>query len=101
MQIGLPIRIGSRLVAAIAARWPADRAPAPDAPAWLEVVAAVAAPRVDALLHRARTEAEAATLIPELVGISRAIAEVRQAVARAAAAPFSSWWKGKAESAKS
>ncbi len=89
VQIGLPIRIGSRLVAAIAARWPADRVPAPDAPAWLEVVAAVAAPRVDALLHRARTEAEAATLIPELVGISRAIAEVRQAVARAAAAPFS------------
>ena len=89
LQIGLPIRIGSRLVAAIAARWPADRAPSLDAAALLEMVAAVAAPRVDASLHRARTEAEAATLIPELVGISRAIAEVRQAVARAAAAPFS------------
>src|SRR4029079_13127132 len=38
---------------------PADRVPAPDPTAWLEVVAAVAAPRVDALLHRARTEAEA------------------------------------------
>jgi transcriptional regulator with PAS, ATPase and Fis domain len=41
------------------------------------------------VLHRARTEAEAATLIPELVGSSGAIESVRQAVARAASAPFS------------
>jgi transcriptional regulator with GAF, ATPase, and Fis domain len=33
-------------------------------------------------------EAEASTLIPELIGVSAAIAQVRQAVARAAAAPF-------------
>jgi transcriptional regulator with GAF, ATPase, and Fis domain len=52
-------------------------------------VAIVAAPRLDALLHRSRLAARAATLIPELVGGSRAMAEVRQAVSRAAAAPFS------------
>jgi two-component system response regulator AtoC len=77
------------LVAAIVARWPADRLSPPDAIELLQLVAAVMAPRIDALLHRARTEAEAATLIPELVGVSRAIENVRQAVARAASAPFS------------
>jgi DNA-binding NtrC family response regulator len=88
-QLGVPIRMGVRLVAAVVARWPLDRVPPEDARSTLELMAAVIAPRVDALLHRARTEAEAATLIPELVGISRAITDVRQAVARAAAAPFS------------
>src|SRR4051812_3140888 len=87
-QLGLPIRLGSRLVAAIVARWPADRVPPPDAADLLELVAAIAAPRLDTLLHRARTESEAATLIPELIGVSRAIGDVRHAVARAAAAPF-------------
>ena len=87
-QLGVPIRIGPRLIGALVARWPVDRTPVRDASDILELVAAVAAPRVDALLHRARTEAEAATLIPELVGVSRAITAVRQAVARAAAAPF-------------
>jgi DNA-binding NtrC family response regulator len=88
-EIGVPMRLGSRLVGALVARWPIDRLPPADATRLLELVAAVAAPRTDALLHRARTEAEAATLIPELVGVSRAMADVRQAVARAAAAPFS------------
>ncbi len=87
-QAGLPVRLGSRLVAAIVARWPADRVPPPGSADLLELVAAVAAPRLDTLVQRARTEAEAATLIPELVGVSRAIADVRHAVARAAAAPF-------------
>jgi DNA-binding NtrC family response regulator len=88
-ELGVPVRLGSRLVGALVARWPIDRLPPVDAMSLLELVAAVAAPRIDALLYRARTEAEAATLIPELVGVSRAMADVRQAVARAAAAPFS------------
>ena len=33
LQLGLPIRIGCRLVAAVAARWPADRVPPPEAAA--------------------------------------------------------------------
>jgi transcriptional regulator with PAS, ATPase and Fis domain len=89
LQLGLPIRIGCRLVAAVTARWPADRMPPPEATELLQLVAAVSAPRIDTVLHRARTEAEAATLIPELVGSSGAIESVRQAVARAASAPFS------------
>jgi DNA-binding NtrC family response regulator len=89
LQLGVPLRIGSRLIAALVARWPADRLPPGDALDVMELVAAVAAPRVDALLHRARTDAESATLIPELVGVSRVMAAVRQAVARAALAPFS------------
>ena len=87
-QAGVPVRLGTRLVAAIVARWPADRTPPPGSVDLLELLAIVAAPRLDALIHRARTESEAATLIPELVGASRAIGDVRQAVARAAAAPF-------------
>jgi transcriptional regulator with GAF, ATPase, and Fis domain len=88
VQLGLPARIGPRLVAAVVARWPVDRVAPRDAGEVLALASAVAAPRIDAWLHRARVEAEAATLIPELVGVSGAIAQVRQAVARAAAAPF-------------
>jgi transcriptional regulator with PAS, ATPase and Fis domain len=85
----VPIRLGSRLIGALVARWPVDRAVPPDAHDVLDLLAAVAASRVDALLYRARTEAEASTLIPELVGISRVMADVRHAVGRAALAPFS------------
>jgi two-component system, NtrC family, response regulator AtoC len=88
-QVGVPIRLGSRLVGAIVARWPVDRVPPAGAPGALELLAAVAATRADALLHRTRLEAEASTLIPELVGISRVMTDVRQAVARAALSPFS------------
>jgi hypothetical protein len=47
-QLGLPVRIGTRLVAALVARWPADRVPPPDAVELIELVSAVVAPRIDA-----------------------------------------------------
>ena len=66
----------------------------------LHLAAAVAAPRVFCLLSAAREQAGSAGVIPDLVGISRAIAEVRQAVARAAASPFAVLIEGESGSGK-
>ena len=87
-EIAVPVRLGSRLIGALCARWPADRSPG-DALPLLNLACAVAAPRVESLSHSGREAAQAATAIPELVGVSAAIGDVRRAVLRAAAAPFS------------
>jgi DNA-binding NtrC family response regulator len=85
---GVPVRLGSRLLGALSARWPMDRTPPADAGDLLELAAAVIAPRVEAMQSVARHAAIASTSIPELVGSSEAINEVRRAVTRAASAPF-------------
>jgi DNA-binding NtrC family response regulator len=85
---GVPVRLGPRLLAALVARWPADQSPPAHTADLLAVAAAVAAPRVEALLSSSRESSAAAVAIPELVGTSAAMADVRRAVARAAAAPF-------------
>ena len=87
-EIAVPVRLGSRLIGALCARWPADRSPG-DALSLLSLACAVAAPRVESLTHRVREATQAATAIPELVSVSAVIGEVRRAVIRAAAAPFS------------
>jgi two-component system response regulator AtoC len=87
-ELGVPIRLGSRLVGALCARWPIDRKPPVDANALLELAAAVLAPRVDAMQSVARDASIASTAIPELVGTSQILAEVRHAITRAASAPF-------------
>jgi DNA-binding NtrC family response regulator len=85
---GVPIRLGARLLGALCARWPADRTPPGDSADVLELAAAVLAARVESWQSVAREAAAASTAIPELVGHSDAIADVRRAVSRAAAAPF-------------
>ena len=87
-ETGVPLRLGTRLVAALVARWPVDRTPPEHAPDLLAVAAAAAAPRVDAMIARSREAAQASTLVPELVGASAAMSDVRKAIARAAGAPF-------------
>jgi len=87
-ELGVPVRLGSRLVAAIVARWPADRRPPERCRELLELAAAIAAPRIDAMRAAARHAATTATAIPELVGVSEAIADVRRAIGRASSAPF-------------
>jgi two-component system response regulator HydG len=82
------VRLGSRLLAALVCRWPADRMPPREAADLLELTGAIAAPRIDALLSESRESARAASSIPELVGISGAMTELRKVIARAAAAPF-------------
>ena len=87
-EIGLPIRLGTRLLAALVCRWPLDRQPPPHAIDVLNLAAAVAAPRVEALLAGLRETSRASTSVPELLGASAAMAEVRRAIERAARAPF-------------
>ncbi len=88
-ELSVPVRLRGRMLAALAARWPLDRAPAPDALDVLALVAAVAAPRLEALLARAEEQSAASVSIPELVGVSAAMDDVRRAIERAARAPFS------------
>ena len=87
-ELGLPVRIGSRTLGALISRWPLDRDVPPDAAELLEVAAVIAAPRVDALQSAAREATQASTAVPELLGVSDAIAIVRRGIVRAAAAPF-------------
>ena len=87
-EIGMPIRLGARLLAALVCRWPLDRQPPPPALEVLDLAAAIAAPRVDALLAGLRETSRASTSVPELIGASAAMAEVRRAIERAARAPF-------------
>lgn len=87
-EIGVPIRLGGRLLAALVCRWPLDRQPPVHTAETLTLAAAIAAPRVDALVTRFRETASASTAVPELVGVSAGIAEVRRAIERAARAPF-------------
>ena len=87
-EIGVPIRLGARLLAALVCRWPLDRQPPPHATDMLNLAAAIAAPRVDALLSGLRDTSLASTSVPELIGASAAMAEVRRVIERAARAPF-------------
>jgi DNA-binding NtrC family response regulator len=87
-EMGVPIRLGPRLLGALCVRWPVDRTPPSHASDVLELAAAVLSPRVESMQSVARDVAVASTSIPELVGASRAIDEVRRAVTRAAGAPF-------------
>ena len=88
-EVATPVRLGAQLVGALAVRWPADRPQPASATALLNLACAVMAPRVESLMSSAREAAGASTAIPELVGGSAAMTEVRRAVARAAGAPFS------------
>ena len=99
-ELGVPVRLGSRLVAALVARWPVDRVAPAHARELLELTAAIASPRTEAMRATAREVASASTAIPELVGSSAAMAEVRRAVTRAATAPFSVLIDGESGSGK-
>jgi transcriptional regulator with PAS, ATPase and Fis domain len=99
-ELGVPVRLGPRLVAALVARWPVDRLAPANARELLELAAAVASPRIEAMRLAAREAVHASTAIPELVGPSAAMGEVRRAVARAAAAPFSVLIEGESGSGK-
>jgi DNA-binding NtrC family response regulator len=88
-EAAAPVRLGSRLLAAISVRWSTDRTPPADFAALMSLACAVSAPRVESMLHHRQETVRAATAIPELVGVSSTILEVRKAIGRAASAPFS------------
>jgi len=88
LELGIPVRFASRVVAALVCRWPVDRAGAHDAGELVELATVMVAPRLDAWIAARHEEAKAATAVPELLGVSEAMAIVRKAIVRAAAAPF-------------
>ena len=88
-EVGVPVRLGSRLLAALICRWPLDRQPPPNSLDLLTLAAAIIAPRVDGLMSGIREVSNASTSVPELIGASAAMSEVRRAIGRAARAPFS------------
>ncbi|MGE0444400.1 MAG: sigma 54-interacting transcriptional regulator [Vicinamibacterales bacterium] len=99
-EAAVPIRRGVRLLGAIVCRWPIDRPIPVEARAALELTAAVLSPRLDALQARGREEAAASVSVPELVGGSAAMDEVRRAIGRAARAPFAVLIEGESGTGK-
>ena len=77
-ETAAPVRLGSHLIGALAVRWPADRSSPVESATVLNLACAVAAPRLESLTHAARQVTQAAIAIPELIGVSDAIADVRE-----------------------
>jgi DNA-binding NtrC family response regulator len=87
-QAAVPVRTGHRVLAALVCRWPAGRDVVGGVTEAIDLAAVAVAPRVDSMLSARVEVARAAAAVPELLGASHAIAEVRRSIARAAAAPF-------------
>lgn len=84
-----PIRYGASVVGALWAHWSMGVPLMPqDVSTLLGLIAAATAPAVHQIGERLRIPQAAASLIPELVGNSPAIEQVRHAVLKAAASPF-------------
>ena len=87
-ELGVPVGRGARMSGAVVARWAADITPPSVARVLLDTAAALLHPRLEALRTVSRLTAEASLAVPELVGVSDAMRDLRAAIARAAAAPF-------------
>lgn len=87
-ELAMPVRVGTRFIGVVVCRWPIDRSVPAVSSELIELAAAVIAPRLDAVRTTGHDEARAATAVPELLGVSEAIANVRKAIVRAAGAPF-------------
>jgi len=88
-ELAAPIRLGHRVIGAVATRWPMGRDAASGASVMLDLVAALLAPRIELLLTARAEAARAAVDIPELIGVSAGMSDLRRAIGRAASAPFS------------
>jgi len=99
-QAATPVRTGHRLLGVVTCRWPLGRDAFAGAGDLLDVVAAIITPRVDVLLATRAEAARATTSVPELIGQSDAIADVRRAIARAATAPFAVLIEGESGAGK-
>jgi len=95
----VPIRYAGETVGALAVRWTLADPPDPArADMLLTMTATAAATAVTGALARRR--AAAGTGLAEILGVSRAMAEVREAVERASAAPFPVLVEGESGSGK-
>jgi transcriptional regulator with GAF, ATPase, and Fis domain len=97
---GAPVKFGGETLGALTARWTIAAAPdAARAQMMLTMAATAAGAAVAAAVARRRAAAATAG-VGELLGVSAAIGEVRAAVERAAAAPFSVLIEGESGSGK-
>ena len=99
-QAAVPMRAGHRVLGVLTCRWPLGRDALSGAGGLLELAAAILAPRADILLAARAEAAKATTAVPELIGESDAIADVRRAIARAATAPFAVLVEGESGAGK-
>jgi DNA-binding NtrC family response regulator len=88
-ETAVPIRYGATVVGVLWCRWSVGvPVIAHDVTSMLGVAATAAAPAVHEMRERLKTPQAHAALIPDLVGESSLMEEVRRAVIRAAASPF-------------
>jgi len=97
LELGIPVRFASRVLAALVCRWPVDGAVSRDAGELVELASVMVAPRLDAWLTARHDEATSAIAVPELLGVSEVMATVRKAIVRAAAAPFTVLIEGESD----
>jgi len=95
-----PVRYGGAIIGALWCRWSTGVAVLPgDADALMGVAAVAAAPMVHAACERGRAAAESPE-IPDLVGESEVMRQVRAALVRAARSPFPVLIEGESGSGK-
>ena len=101
VEAALPIRYAASVAGALWCQWSAGLPLiTQDATGVLALAATAAAPAVHDVAERHRAPQVAAAVIPELVGQSAAMEQVRQAVLKAAASPFPVLIEGESGSGK-
>jgi DNA-binding NtrC family response regulator len=101
VEAAVPIRYGPSTVGALACRWTAEGPPdAARAEALLSATAVACAPWVQGAVDRHARALQAVAGELHLLGVSRAAADLRHAIARAAAAPFPVLVEGESGSGK-
>jgi len=99
LEAAVPVRYGGATIGALCARWaPGSMYDRSRASTVLAVAAAAAAPVVSAVIARKRRDPP--PIASDLRGVTPAIRDVRQAIERAAAAPFSVLITGESGSGK-
>jgi DNA-binding NtrC family response regulator len=101
VEAAVPVRYGADIVGALWGHW-AMGMPlmVQDVASVLGLAATAAAPAVHDVCERHRAPAIVAAIVPELVGHSAAMEQVRQAVLRAASSPFAVLIEGESGSGK-
>lgn len=101
VETALPIRYGAHIVGALWSHWSMGMPLiAQDVACVLGLAATAAAPAVHDLCERQRAPQVVAAIVPELIGQSAAMEQVRQAVLRAASSPFAVLIEGESGSGK-
>ena len=89
LEAAVPVRFGGQTIGALACRWAADHSPEwPASGAVLGAAAAALAPCLRAVLDRRAAPVPTEGAPEQMVGVSQAVASLRDEIQRAARAPF-------------